>query len=282
MFNPWDCDYSYARGVASQWLAANRENSKHLGPITDAEVDKRLAKGNFLSIGADAKTVKGQTQGWTTAIFYGAPGDIIGYNLCGGKTPECFMFCIFNTGRGQQGATTRARIVKTLCMLRDPDRFFTAIRKQLERLHRSGKRVAVRLNGTTDLAWTRWIGDTMHDLYDRDRFRFYDYVKDTRTLMFGRLLNKQAGTKIIRYTQSVSEYNYRLFLKAAHRGEGQWAVVSNTLQPGDWVGHLECVDGDGTDLRFLDPEDCIVILRPKGKLAGVESDFIIDNIGGAA
>ena len=50
----------------------------------------------------NAKTKKGESLGYLTGIFYGAPSDESGVmNTCQFATEECKDVCIFKQGRGQ-------------------------------------------------------------------------------------------------------------------------------------------------------------------------------------
>ena len=51
----------------------------------------------LLSIDTNAKTVKGQKQGYLTGILYMAPSDISGVNLCPmAKIAQCEKACLYS------------------------------------------------------------------------------------------------------------------------------------------------------------------------------------------
>ena len=52
-------------------------------------------------------------------------------------------------------------------------------------------------------------------------------------------------------------------------------VFRNSL-PKEYFGY-KVIDGDDTDLRFLDPEGCIVGLIEKGKAKSDQSGFVIEH-----
>jgi hypothetical protein len=99
---------------------------------------------------------------------------------------------------------------------------------------------------------------------------FYDYTKNHhRALRFAR------GELPPNYhlTFSRSECNEMDALKVLESGGNVAAVFSGDL-PDDWHGY-NVVDGDLSDLRFLDPRGCVVGLKAKGAAKRDTSGFVI-------
>lgn len=69
---------------------------------------------NLLSIGVDAKTVKGEKIGYMTGILYLAPSNSSGYEMCMFASPGCKAACLFTAGRGAMSIVKNARIQKTI------------------------------------------------------------------------------------------------------------------------------------------------------------------------
>ena len=69
-------------------------------------------RGNILSYN-NAKTVKGEKSGIVTAIWYGAPNTISGYDACPNSSSGCRDVCLFSSGFGAMRRTQNARILKT-------------------------------------------------------------------------------------------------------------------------------------------------------------------------
>lgn len=69
---------------------------------------------NILSIGNDAKTIKGNTIGYLTGILYLAPSNISGYQVCVmAEKADCAGACLYTAGRGAFTSIQNARIAKT-------------------------------------------------------------------------------------------------------------------------------------------------------------------------
>ena len=67
----------------------------------------------LLSVAADAKTVKGQKQGYLTGVLYLAPHTISGYQVCPNASNGCRIVCLYTAGRGVYTNTQNARIART-------------------------------------------------------------------------------------------------------------------------------------------------------------------------
>jgi hypothetical protein len=167
---------------------------------------------------------------------------------------------------------------KTRELKLDPRGFVDRLARDVEALvrkcGRDGMIPAVRLNGTSDLPWHRLRGSDGLTLPERfPDVTFYDYTKDPR---------RPAETLPANYsvTFSFSGENLADALFTLETG-GNVAVVFATAKgralPESWNG-FPVIDGDESDLRFLDPRGVVVGLRLKGqgsrrqlKRDGVES-----------
>ena len=68
-------------------------------------------KLNLLSVGADAKTSKGEAFGWLTAILYLAPARQAGRGeVCTHRSVGCTLACLYTAGRGKMSNVQQARI----------------------------------------------------------------------------------------------------------------------------------------------------------------------------
>jgi hypothetical protein len=221
---------------------------------------------NYLSVGSDAKTVKGEKEGYLTGILYLAPAqEAGGRTLCPFSTAGCRAVCLYTAGRGGMKSVRDARVRKTLDFLRDPDAFVVKIKEDIELLiaqaKRKGMTPAVRLNGTTDIEWEKYgIMDKFPDL------QFYDYTK----WPCGK---RMSIPKNYHLTYSFSE-KPRATLDAIGwkmRGFNTAVVFAGGLPKTFLVNtsDLPVIDGDLSDLRFLDPKGVIVGLKTKGKARGV-------------
>ncbi len=240
----------------------------------------------LLGIGTDAKTRKGQAD-YLTAILYLAPHTLSGANMCAFASAGCIATCLFTAGRGIMAPVWKARVAKTMAFLNDKPAFLGRlagdILKATAFASKHGKRLAVRLNGTSDLGWNemRFNGDlgrqritfqTLPELFPS--VMFYDYTKNV-----SRMMSYLAGRypSNVYYVFSRSETNERHCLNVLEQG-GNVAVVFSTAKglplPATWNGY-PVIDGDLSDLRFLDASNVIVGVRAKGKAKHDASGFVV-------
>lgn len=208
----------------------------------------------------NAKTIKGEKLGYLTGILYLAPANESGVmNTCQFASEGCKADCLFTAGRGVFESVHKARVKKTHFLASDRAGFLAQLRKDIVSLVRSAKRQrltpAIRLNGTSDLAW---LG--MQLSREFPGVQFYDYTKLPRPY-----LRKSANYHL---TFSRSESNHETTLDALQHGVNV-AVVFDTKRgqslPQSWHGY-KVIDGDIHDLRFLDGyQSAIIGLRAKGK-----------------
>jgi len=70
-----------------------------------------MKKRQLLSIGTNAKTVKGNKLGFLTGVMYLAPSDLSGFQVCPmAKMARCEDPCLYKSGRGVFTSTQTARI----------------------------------------------------------------------------------------------------------------------------------------------------------------------------
>ena len=230
-------------------------------------------KLHLLGVGQDAKTVKGEKFGWLTAILYLAPAREAGRgNVCINASVGCLASCLFTSGNaGMFKSVNEARIRKTQLFFDNKEEFMRLLREDIRKFiayaEKQGKRACVRLNGTSDIAWER-VG-IMSEFPDTP---FYDYTKSSiRASQFAR------GVVPSNYhlTFSRSESNEAQTLDVLRNG-GNVAVVFAKGLPQTWQG-FEVIDGDLSDLRFLDKRNVIVGLKAKGKARKDTSGFVVAN-----
>ena len=104
------------------------------------------------------KTIKGQKYGVLTFILYMSSHKESGVNLCAmADIAGCIEDCLKNQGRGQMTCTQMSRLRKTLIFLQFFSEFMDMVDKELclglSYAERNGYKLAVRMNGTTDIRW---------------------------------------------------------------------------------------------------------------------------------
>jgi len=223
----------------------------------------------ILARDTNAKTVKGQKKGFITGIVYLSPYNISGKNLCPKASAGCAASCLNTAGRGRFQKIQEARLKKTLSFLNDTETFVSNLKKEIRKGVDYAKKKEMifvcRLNGTSDVAWYK-TGNIMQDNSD---VQFYDYTPN-----LGRML---------RFLRNELPSNYHLTFSRKENNEaecdlvlsmgGNVAMVFNKI-PTSYKGY-EVINGDETDLRFLDKKGVIVGLKAKGKGKKDQTGFVI-------
>lgn len=237
-----------------------------VAPIKASEIDAVYSR-NVLGIQADAKTRKGTNKGYLTGIMYFAPANVSGLEMCPMRSQGCTASCLFTAGRGAFASITRARIVKTLAYHFDKPRFIDSIKKSIKSLitkaDNMGLTPVVRLNGTSDILWER----TTDILQSFPNVQFYDYTKIAKRFLWDIPGNYHL-------TFSVSECNDSDARLVLSRGGNVAAVFRKELPASLWG--FTVINGDETDLRFLDTRGVVVGLKAKGKAKRDASGFVRD------
>lgn len=230
----------------------------------------------LLSVGTDAKTIKGQKFGFLTGILYLAPASLSGSNLCPWSSPGCRAACLFTAGRGAMRNVMDARLKKTASFLKDRGTFLCMLGEDIEALRKmavaNGMTPCVRLNGTSDIAWESIAyRDYDNVMGFHDTVRFYDYTKSFDRVI--RYLDQKTRLHNYHLTFSRSEANSDECKRILDCG-GSVAMVFRGHLPDRWMG-FDVINGDEHDVRFTDPSPCIVGLVEKGRAKKDDSGFVI-------
>lgn len=250
----------------------------------------KIFSSKTIRANGDAKTVKGtKYSDYITAIMYLAPADNLAIDtgksyktLCPfAEQAGCTKACLFKAGRGQMSSVERARLNKTKWFMDDREGFMAQLAGDIQRFvnwcKRQGKRPTVRLNGTSDILWERIpVGDHANIMEMFPEVQFYDYTKVT-TRVYRELPANYALT--LSYSQANPEYAQRVV--EAHLETGtNMAVVYRTKEMRDAAVAASqahrIIDGDKTDLRFLDGTNKVVGLFAKGPAKHDTTGFVID------
>ena len=136
---------------------------------------------------------------------------------------------------------------------------------------KNGMQPCFRLNLTSDLPWEKikFNGQNVFEAFPS--VTFYDYTKSVE-----RMTAFVNGDMPANYhlTFSRSETNGAIALAFLKSG-GNVAMVFRKSLPASYFGH-EVVDGDETDLRFLDGKGKIVGLKEKGLAKKDETGFVLE------
>lgn len=235
----------------------------------------------LLTVDSNAKTVKGQEFGFMTGILYMAPADISGRNLCSmAEIAGCKAACLYTAGRGAMNSVQAARIRKAKFFFSNRQQFMEILVKDIKALVRKAKKAGmiplVRLNGTSDIKWENVRFDygfgneqiTIFDLFPD--VQFYDYTK---------IANRTAlpANYDLTFSYSGTLAFQKYVNQAVESGMRIAAVFRNRADiPAKFMG-LDCIDGDNSDIRHIDPKGVIVALYAKGKAKKDNSGFVIDS-----
>ena len=210
------------------------------------------------------KTVKGEKLGVLTGILYLAPAKLSGYEVCPKRSKGCTAACLFTAGMGAFSTVQLARQRKTQMFFEQREAFMTQLHKDVKALRRKalklGMTPAIRLNGTSDIEWTRTgIMSAFPDV------QFYDYTK-----VLSRLTKNVPENYHLTFSRS--ESNDAECLKALDLGYNV-AVVYDRL-PKKWMDR-KVLDGDNTDARFLDRSGYVIGLVAKGRAKKDKTGFVV-------
>jgi len=229
---------------------------------------KLLSKGT-----SNAKTVKNSLK---TFILYLSPFNLnsAGINICPKASNGCAVACLNTAGRaGIFPMIGEARKRKTDFYINDRQAFCEMLLKELKNLSKRGEKIAVRLNGTSDLDFHAIIKNrTGFDILTLPNLIYYDYTK-----IIGKAL-KYSGTKNYTITFSRSEVNETECATALQNGINVATVFSKKL-PAQYLG-AKVLDGDKRDDLMLSQrgKGVIIGLRAKGKARKDNSGFVIASI----
>jgi len=212
----------------------------------------------LLNIDKNAKTVKGQSQGFMTGILYMKPNA----KTCPNASKECMRHCLNTAGRGIFKSVQDSRKKKTKYFYSDTNAFLLELMGDISTLKRRARKAGltpvVRLNGTSDIDWEehriteegKYHGFNIFELFSETQF--YDYTKD-----FDKLVKNQVRNYHLTFSHSGT--NQEQCTNAVERGFNVAIPFHNPPKGPSYI------NGDEHDLRFLDVQGgMIVTLKAKG------------------
>ena len=224
-----------------------------------------ISEGN-----SNSKTKKSNKQSdkYLTFILYLRPFNT---KICPFQNvAKCKNACLNTAGLGGvYPSIQKARQRKTDLFLNDRNEFMRQLFEDLTKIERyctnKGKVGAVRLNGTSDIQWELIKVNGLNVFDTFQNITFYDYTKHPN--------RKISHIKDYSLTWSYSEANkkYSNYFDTVPNNS---AVVFRDKLPETFKGK-KVINGDLTDLRFLDPVNVIVGLKAKGKAKKDYSGFVI-------
>lgn len=197
-------------------------------------------------------------------IMYLSPHKVSGVNMCPNASEGCASACLNTAGRGKFSSTQHARLQRTLHYINDRIGFIEALHKELLFYSNKYEKLAIRLNGTSDINWNPFI----RKIYDiNPNIVFYDYTKNLNQAL------RSLDMPNYYVTFSRSEVNEEECIKALENNINVAVVFKNKF-PETWNSY-PVIDGDITDTRFLDKQGVVVGLSAKGKAKYDKTGFVI-------
>jgi len=235
-----------------------------------------------------AKAIKADKFGYLNAINYMAQADTgsVGFKkyftLCPDASDGCKSLCLGKySGHAAMvtdlengiNAARASRIAKAQWFMSDRQAFMREmsghVRAMSRKAKRENKNLAVRPNGSTDIAFEYIKGHNGQTLPQQfPDTQFVDYTKNMQ-----RVLNPNRPGNY-HLTFSLSEVNMHEAIHVLAKGYNVAVVFGHGL-PDRYLGH-RVIDGTEHDLRHLDPAPVIVGLDPKGtKAKNDTSGFVV-------
>jgi hypothetical protein len=238
-------------------------------------VIKKGVEMSLLTVG-NPKLLKGQAQGYLSSVLHFAPADLSGKEVCPKRTKGCTDACLNTAGRGgifKKGESTnviqQARIRKTKYFFDNRSAFLSELLKEIVKTikyaEKKGLIPVFRLNGTSDLSWEKYdILDGRNIFQMFPQVQFYDYTK----------INNRKVSHIPNYHLTFSKADGNdMDVRIAISNGMNVAVVFHSV-PETYLGR-PVINGDETDLRFLDAKGVIVGLKAKGKAKKDTTGFVV-------
>jgi len=234
----------------------------------------------LLNVGANAKTKKNKI---LTGVLYLSPSDSSGLaNLCTSASAGCRSLCLGHEGRFRmedsicrKKGTQSARLKRTQELLEDKTGFINRLQNEIDAMKKRSKKIAIRLNGTSDIGWSSTISEKTNKKvffydYTKHRFKYLEYI-------FGKLpSNYHVTFSGDENTGDIGEWFDDILNKADNIEKR--ASIALAFYPDSYVRILKSgfivtpngrvipvIDGDKTDYRPSDPRVCLVALKAKGR-----------------
>jgi hypothetical protein len=143
------------------------------------------------------------------------------------------------------------------------ERLAIEIANHVKAATRKGLVPCIRLNGTSDIRWESIPVGPFENIFQMfPEVPFYDYTK---------VPGRDLGIGNYHLTFSIADGNDADAEAELRRGMNV-AVVFDRV-PSEYLG-VPVVDGDESDLRFLDPSGVVVGLKAKGEAKSDDSGFV--------
>ena len=209
---------------------------------------------------------------WKSFIMHLAPANSSGFQVCPKASLGCIKGCLNTSGRGAMVNIQAGRIKRTKLYFEHREIFCLLLWDMLSALNRRKYRVAIRLNGTSDIVWeTRepWIFKSF------PKIQYYDYSKIPARF------NRKLPTNYA-LTFSRSETNHSEAMRLLNGGHNvavvfDYPIYRSFIDLGSFCGS-QVVDGSADDRRWLDPRGpngSLIALKALGQAKQDRSGFVL-------
>jgi len=231
--------------------------------FTTIAMAKKLT--GFTYLGSVSKTVKHKKSilyGEMTYSLYLSPARTSGYEVCPGRTKECTLLCLNESGMNTMNLKgemiNNSRIGKTKLFMENKPFFMRWMIEEIMNARLKAKNLgykfSVRLNNTSDISPEDFIYGNKNILQIFPNTQFYDYTKVKERIG---LMTKYRNYDL---TYSYTGYNINE-CKRMLKNNIKVAVVFNKVPP-VFLGH-QVIDGDKNDLRYRDLKGVVIGLKFK-------------------
>lgn len=238
-------------------------------------IAKTYGCASLLSVNSDSKTIKGTKKGYLTGVAYLMPDDTI----CPvARLAGCREACLVSAGRAAfTPGIGAARAGRTRLFFGNRDVFMSLLIVEIKALVRkaekSGMIPAIRLNGTSDINWANVTHNGMNIFEQFPTVQFYDYTKSPAIIRASTGVDNWHVTAS--YSAADAKYSSMITAAADKHNASIAVVFRNGNMPKTFLGRT-VIDGDKTDLRFLDESGVVVGLKAKGQAKKDTSGFVVD------
>lgn len=239
------------------------------------------------NVNHSSKLIKGIKKNYLTYGIYLAPSNTSGYSVCS-HDAHCKNHCLATSGMnkleiwGGKNKIQNSRIKKTILYAVNREYFTNIVVAEIKKFQLQAQldnaEFCVRINCTSDinLETLQLNGKNILEIFPDTQM--YEYTKNPQLLD---LVNKYPN---LHYTLSYTGYNWLSCEKALNNGVNVAIVFESKKLPKTFKGY-KVINGDETDLRFLDPKGVIIGLKYKinhrnridNKVVIPETKFIIKN-----
>lgn len=217
------------------------------------------------NVNHSSKLIKGVKKNYLTYGIYLSPSNTSGFSVCSDDT-HCKAHCLATSGMnkleiwGGHNKIQNSRIKKSMLYAVNKDYFTNIVIAEIKKYQLlaqlDNSDFCVRINCTSDINLETLSLNGKNILEMFPQIQFYEYTKNALLLP---LINKYTN---LHYTLSYSGYNWLSCEKALNNGINVAVVFESKVLPKTFKG-ITVINGDETDLRFLDTKGVIVGLKYK-------------------